>query len=158
MEMSSSRLIPAPRQQVWEALNTPETLKQCIAGCEIIEPCGPDQYNVAMGVKIGPVSARFKGNLTLGNIIAGQSYTITFEGQGGMAGFARGEARVALESTEAGTELRYEIKARIGGELAQLGSRLVDTTAKKIADDFFTRFIALFNAPPRPHQETIERY
>lgn len=150
MEMSSERLVPAAPQAVWDALNAPETLRSCIAGCEKIELVGPDQYDVAMSIKIGPVSARFKGKMSLNDIVAPDAYSILFEGQGGMAGFAKGSAAVQLvpQEGDAGTLLKYQVQAQVGGKLAQLGSRLIDSSAKKMADDFFARFVALFAPAP----------
>ena len=144
MEMSSNRVISAPRHQVWEALNDPETLKRCIAGCDKIEATGDDRYDVAIAIKIGPVSAKFKGAMTLKDIVPDHSYLIDFEGQGGLAGFAKGSAAVQLVTVDEGTDLRYQAQAKVGGKLAQLGSRLIDSSAKKMADDFFKRFVMLF--------------
>jgi carbon monoxide dehydrogenase subunit G len=150
MEMSSERLVPAAPQAVWDALNAPETLRNCIAGCEKIELIGPDQYDVGMSIKIGPVSAKFKGKMSLNDIVAPDSYSILFEGQGGMAGFAKGSAAVQLlpQENDGGTLLRYQVQAQVGGKLAQLGSRLIDSSARKMADDFFARFVALFALSP----------
>jgi carbon monoxide dehydrogenase subunit G len=146
MEMSSERLVPAAPQAVWDALNDPETLRSCIAGCEKIDLLGPDQYEVGMAIKIGPVSAKFKGKMSLQDIVPPQSYAIVFEGQGGMAGFAKGSAMVRLAAADEGTMLHYEVNAQVGGKLAQLGSRLIESSAKKMADDFFAKFVALFQA------------
>jgi carbon monoxide dehydrogenase subunit G len=140
MEMSGEQLIPASQQTVWEALNDPEMLKACVPGCESIEPAGENVYQVLMVARVGPVSAKFKGKLTLSDIRPPQSYSIAFEGQGGAAGFAKGGAQVRLVPEGNKTKLAYDVKASVGGKLAQIGSRLVDAAAKKIADDFFRNF------------------
>ncbi len=140
MEMTGEQLIPAPQQQTWDALNDPAILKQCVPGCESIEPVGENQYQVLMVARVGPVSAKFKGKLTLSDVQPPNSYAIAFEGQGGAAGFAKGGAQVRLSPEGAGTKLSYEAKANVGGKLAQIGSRLIDAAAKKVADDFFRNF------------------
>jgi len=137
MEMKGEQLIPAPQQAVWDALNDPGVLKACVPGCESIEKSGDNEYQVLMVARVGPVSAKFKGRLTLSDINPPSSYSISFEGQGGAAGFAKGSAHVSLSSEGAHTRLSYEVKANVGGKLAQIGSRLVDAAAKKVADDFF---------------------
>jgi len=148
MEMSSERLIEAPPGAVWKALNDLETLRTCITGCERIEEKEPDVYDVAMSVKIGPVNARFKGQLSLLDVQEPTAYTIRFEGQGGVAGFAKGSATVHLQpqEDEDQTMLCYSASAQVGGKLAQLGSRLIDSAAKKMADDFFDKFTSSFSA------------
>jgi uncharacterized protein len=140
MEMSAQQLIPATQQQTWDALNDPAMLKQCVPGCEAIDLVGENQYQVLMVARVGPVSAKFKGKLTLSDIQAPNSYSISFEGQGGAAGFAKGGAHVRLAPDGEGTRLSYDVKASVGGKLAQIGSRLVDAAAKKVADDFFRNF------------------
>jgi carbon monoxide dehydrogenase subunit G len=140
MEMSGEQLIPAPQQTVWDALNNPDVLKACVPGCESIERSGDNEYQVLMVAKVGPVSAKFKGKLKLSDIRPPQSYAIGFEGQGGAAGFAKGGAQVRLSSQQDKTRLAYDVKASVGGKLAQIGSRLVDAAAKKVADDFFRNF------------------
>jgi carbon monoxide dehydrogenase subunit G len=140
MELTGDRLIPAPRTRTWEALNDPEVLKACIAGCESLERTGDDGFSALVAVKIGPVSARFKGNLKLSNVQPGSSYTIHFDGQGGAAGFGKGSADVALEDEAGQTRLRYTARAQVGGKMAQIGSRLVDAAAAKISEDFFQAF------------------
>jgi hypothetical protein len=141
MEMTGEQLIPAPQAEVWRALNDPAVLKECVPGCESIDPSGENVYQVLMVAKVGPVSAKFKGKLTLSDVKPPDSYSIAFEGQGGAAGFAKGGAHVKLLSeNQQQTKLSYEVKANVGGKLAQIGSRLVDAAARKIADDFFTRF------------------
>ncbi|HEY6820551.1 MAG TPA: carbon monoxide dehydrogenase subunit G [Burkholderiales bacterium] len=156
MEMTGEQLIPASQQQTWEALNDPNMLKDCVPGCESIDPIGENQYQVLMVARVGPVSAKFKGKLTLSDIKPPNSYAIAFEGQGGPAGFAKGGANVRLTSEKAGeTKLAYDVKASVGGKLAQIGSRLVDAAAKKVADDFFKNFNskvgALHAAPAGGH-------
>ena len=140
MEMSGEQVIPAPQQDTWRALNDPAVLKACVPGCEAIDPIGQDQYQVLMVARVGPVSAKFKGKLTLSDIKPPNSYAIAFEGQGGPAGFAKGGAQVRLAPEGHGTKLSYDVKASVGGKLAQIGSRLVDAAAKKVADDFFRNF------------------
>jgi carbon monoxide dehydrogenase subunit G len=142
MEMKGEQLIPAPQKVVWDALNNPQILKECVPGCESIDPIGPDEYQVLMVARVGPVSAKFKGKLALLDIKAPNSYSITFEGQGGPAGFAKGGAQVSLSLKDGQTLLSYGAKANVGGKLAQIGSRLVDAAAKKVADDFFRNFNA----------------
>lgn len=141
MELSSSRFVPAPPGRVWDALNDPDTLRACIPGCEsfVREPDGAWAATVA--AKVGPVSARFGGRIDLADVNPPTSYTLRFQGQGGAAGFANGEAKVALAPAEGGTTLNYTASAQIGGKLAQVGSRLVDGAAAKLADDFFARFV-----------------
>jgi carbon monoxide dehydrogenase subunit G len=140
MEMTGEQLVPAPQKVVWDALNDPEMLKQCVPGCESIDPIAENTYQVLMVARVGPVSAKFKGKLTLSDITPPNSYSIAFEGQGGPAGFAKGGAQVRLTSEGSQTKLAYDVKASVGGKLAQIGSRLVDAAAKKVADDFFKNF------------------
>ena len=140
MEMTGEQLIPAPQQQTWDALNDPEILKQCVPGCESIESIGDNQYQVLMVARVGPVSAKFRGKLSLSDVQPPSSYAIAFEGQGGAAGFAKGGAQVRLSAEGDSTRLTYEAKANVGGKLAQIGSRLVDAAARKVADDFFRNF------------------
>ena len=140
MEMTGEERIPAPQSRTWAALNDPEILKACVPGCESIDPVAENEYQVLMVARVGPVSARFKGKLTLSDIKAPESYSIAFEGQGGAAGFGKGSARVQLAPDGEGTLLRYDVKANVGGKLAQIGSRLVDAAARKIAEDFFAAF------------------
>jgi len=138
--MSAEQVIPASQQQTWDALNDPSMLKQCVPGCESIDPIGDNQYQVLMVARVGPVSAKFKGKLTLSDIQPPNSYSISFEGQGGAAGFAKGGAQVRLSPEGESTRLAYDVKANVGGKLAQIGSRLVDAAAKKVADEFFNNF------------------
>ena len=156
MEMKGEQLIPAPQQVVWDALNDPEVLKVCVPGCESIEKSGDNEYQVLMVARVGPVSAKFKGKLTLSDINPPSSYSISFEGQGGAAGFAKGSAQVRLSSAGAHTKLSYEVKANVGGKLAQIGSRLVDAAAKKVADDFFRNFNEKAASVQHPGSEAHE--
>jgi carbon monoxide dehydrogenase subunit G len=143
MEMSNTRTVPLPRQVVWNALNDPAVLKDCVPGCESMEPDGEHAWRIVMAARVGPVSARFNGRMAMTDINEPESYTLQFDGQGGAAGFARGDARVTLKPLdERQTEMSYVAKAQIGGKLAQIGSRLVDGAAAKLADDFFARFVA----------------
>jgi carbon monoxide dehydrogenase subunit G len=149
MELTGERLIPANQAATWAALNDPAILQACIAGCESLERSGDDAFAAVVAVRIGPVSARFKGSLKMVEARAPDGCTIQFEGQGGAAGFGKGAAEVALVPAEGGTLLRYAAKAQVGGKLAQIGSRLVDAAAAKLAGDFFAAFEARL-APPAP--------
>ena len=146
MEMQASRTLAVSQQQAWEALNDPEVLKLCIPGCDKVEPTGENQYSVAMALKIGPVSAKFAGKITLSDIVPPESYNIAFEGSGGVAGFGKGNAQVKLvplpadAAGQASCELHYTVHASVGGKIAQLGQRLIDGAAKSMAEDFFKRF------------------
>jgi carbon monoxide dehydrogenase subunit G len=142
MQMTGQRTLPVPPQTAWAALNDPDMLKACIAGCESMAMTEPYRYELVMAARIGPVAARFRGRLTQSEVIEPQSYRIDFDGQGGAAGFGKGSAAVRLTPTQAGTQLDYEVTAQIGGKLAQVGSRLLDGAARKIADDFFASFEA----------------
>ncbi|UVH55653.1 carbon monoxide dehydrogenase subunit G [Variovorax paradoxus] len=171
MEMLGNRRLGITQQQAWEALNDPETLKKCIPGCDKFELTGDNQYSVALALKIGPVSAKFNGKVQLSDIVAPDGYKLSFEGQGGVAGFAKGSSSVTLKPVAvdeaavvaaapvdaavaheaeaaspppaaAGCELDYTVQAQVGGKIAQLGQRLIDGAAKSTADDFFKRFEA----------------
>jgi carbon monoxide dehydrogenase subunit G len=147
MELHGERLIPASLDVTWSALNDPETLKACIVGCESLERTGEDAYTAVVAMKIGPVSARFKGNLKMTDIDAPNGYTIGFDGQGGVAGFGKGSADVKLSAEgAAATKLAYNARATVGGKMAQIGSRLIDATAAKITEDFFKAFEANLQA------------
>jgi carbon monoxide dehydrogenase subunit G len=159
MEMTGERRIPAPRQTVWEALNNPEVLKASIPCCESLEKLADDQMKATASVKIGPISAKFTGKVQLSEIDPPNGYRISGEGQGGGAGFAKGGANVGLTDDGADTLLHYAVNAQVGGKLAQLGGRLVDASAKQMADLFFDRFSsqvqALAPAPAgAPHSAT----
>ncbi len=146
MEMQGEERIAARRDIVWAALNDPEILRQCIPGCQSLELKSPTELSASVKIKIGPVSASFSGDVVLSNINAPESYTISGEGKGGIAGFAKGGADVALTEDGEETVLAYEAKAEIGGKLAQLGSRLVSSSAKKLAQQFFADFNAAVTA------------
>ncbi len=150
MELQGERLIPASQDKTWAALNDPEILKACITGCESLERSGDDAYAALVAVKVGPVSARFKGHLKLLNVQAPNGYTLHFDGQGGVAGFGKGSADVTLSPEGGQTRLKYAAKAQVGGKLAQVGSRLVDAAAAKVAEDFFKAFEARLAPPAAP--------
>ncbi len=140
MEMSGEYTIPAPREKVWEALNDPEVLKQCIDGCQSLEQTSDTEFQAKVTAKVGPVKATFNGKVNLSDIDPPNGYTISGEGQGGVAGFAKGGAEVRLSGEGNETVLNYEANAEVGGKLASVGSRLVLGVAKKTADDFFSKF------------------
>ena len=140
MDMQGSRALAITQQQAWDALNNPEVLKACIPGCDKVEATGENQYAVGVAVKIGPVAAKFSGKITLSDIKPPESYTITFDGQGGAAGFGKGNSQVTLVPKGTGCELSYTVHASVGGKIAQLGQRLIDGVAKSMAEDFFKRF------------------
>jgi carbon monoxide dehydrogenase subunit G len=152
MEMTGEQLIPVPQQRVWEGLNDPEVLKACIPGCDTIERISDTEYRVAMTAAVGPVKAKFNGKLLLADLNPPNSYTLSFEGSGGAAGFGKGGAQVALAPEGASTKLSYKATAQVGGKLAQVGSRLIDGVAKKMADEFFQR-VNLRLAGPAPARE-----
>lgn len=145
MDMTGEERIAAPRDAVWAGLNNPDILKQCIPGCQSLEWVSPTELTATVKLKIGPVSASFNGEVKLSNINAPESYTISGEGKGGIAGFAKGGADVVLKEDGDETILQYEAKAQVGGKIAQLGSRLVDSSAKKLAQQFFSDFSAAIN-------------
>ena len=140
MDLSGTRNIPLPRDQVWRALNDLAVLQESVPGCESIVEIAPNQLQAVATAKVGPVKAKFKGTVDLTNIVEGESYTITGQGKGGAAGFAKGSADVKLSDQDGGTLLSYTVKANLGGKLAQLGSRIIDQAAKKMADEFFDNF------------------
>ena len=143
MDMSGEYVISAPRKAVWEALNDPEILKQCIPGCESVDKTSDTEFEAKVTAKVGPVRAKFRGKVTLSDINPPNGYTISGEGSGGAAGFAKGGAKVSLSDDPEGTKLSYSVDATVGGKLAQIGSRLIDSTAKKMANDFFSSFADL---------------
>jgi carbon monoxide dehydrogenase subunit G len=149
MEMTGEFRIPAPRQRVWQGLNDPEVLKQCIPGCQTLEKVSDTEFNGRVVASVGPVRATFGGKVTLSDLDPPQSYTISGEGSGGVAGFARGGAKVSLAEDGAATVLTYAVQAQVGGKLAQVGSRLIDGVARKMANDFFGQFAAVM-APEQP--------
>ena len=146
MEMISEQRICATREEVWAALNDTEVLKQSMPGCESFEPKGENIFEARITTKVGPVKAKFKFKVELTNITAPQGYTIKGEGQGGVAGFAKGSAKVELAEDGAETILVYNVQASVGGKLAQLGARLIDGTAKKMSDEFFGNFNDLLSS------------
>ncbi len=140
MDMTGEQRISASRSVVWEALNDPDVLKQSISGCEKLDKTSPTDFSATVTAKIGPVKAKFNGAVTLSDLNPPESYTISGEGKGGVAGFVKGQANVSLTEDGSETVLSYKVKAQVGGKLAQLGSRLIASTARKMADDFFKRF------------------
>ena len=140
MEMKGEQLIPVPQAEVWRGLNDPETLKACIPGCESIERVTDTEYKVALTIAVGPVKAKFAGKLMLSDLNPPTSYALAFEGSGGAAGFAKGNANVRLSTEGSATRLSYSTKANVGGKLAQIGSRLIDGVAMKTANEFFAKF------------------
>lgn len=154
MDMTGEYRIDAPRERVWEGLNDPEVLKQCIPGCEEIVQKSDTELSAKVTAKVGPVKAKFAGDVTLSDINPPESYTISGEGKGGAAGFAKGGAKVHLAEDGAdATVLTYEVDAQVGGKLAQIGARLINGTAKKMADDFFGKFSELVASPAAPAEE-----
>jgi hypothetical protein len=143
MDMSGEYRISAPRERVWEALNDADILKQCIPGCESIEKLSPTEFTAKVTAKVGPVKASFTGAVKLSDLVPPKSYRISGEGKGGPAGFASGGATVELEDAGVDTLLRYTVEANVGGKLAQIGSRLIDGTAKKLSEEFFGKFAAV---------------
>ena len=155
MEMNGEQRIPVTQQRVWEALNDPDTLKACIPGCESIEKVSDTEYKVAVTAAIGPVKAKFNGKLLLSELNPPNSYSLAFEGSGGAAGFGKGSAQVSLAPDGDGTLLTYKANASVGGKLAQIGSRLIDAAAKKVADDFFNNFNRKFSGEPSGDETVI---
>jgi uncharacterized protein len=147
MDMTGEYRIPAPREKVWAALNDPEILKNCIPGCEELNKDSETELSAKVSTKVGPVSAKFTGKVTLSDINPPAGYKITGEGQGGVAGFAKGGAEVNLEEDGNETILTYKATAQVGGKLAQIGSRLIDSTAKKMAGQFFGKFAEVVGEP-----------
>lgn len=139
MDMSGEQRIPASREKVWKALNNPNVLRKCMPGCESMEKKSPTEMTATFKVKVGPVSASIKSDVTLTNVNAPESYTLVSEGSGGIAGFVKGSADVHLHEEDGETVLRYETKVQVGGKLAMLGSRLIDSSAKKLTAQFFER-------------------
>jgi uncharacterized protein len=157
MEMSGEQLIPVPQARVWAGLNDPEVLKASIPGCESIERVSDTEYKVLLTASVGPVKAKFNGKLLLSDVNPPTSYKLSFEGSGGAAGFGKGGAQVSLAPDGAGTKLSYLANAQVGGKLAQVGSRLIDGVAKKMAGEFFQRFNEKLAGPaPAPAATTAE--
>lgn len=153
MDMTGEYRISAPRQKVWEALNNPEVLKICIPGCEELNKDSDTELSAKVSTKVGPVSAKFTGKVLLSDINPPEGYKITGEGQGGVAGFAKGGAEVKLEEDGNETILSYTATAQVGGKLAQIGSRLIDSTAKKMAGQFFGKFAEVVGETSTPDTE-----
>jgi uncharacterized protein len=145
MTMSGEYQLAVPREAVWEKLNDAETLKACIPGCEQLDKLSETEFQAVAVTKIGPVKAKFKGKVTLSDLDPPNGYTISGQGDGGVAGFAKGGATVKLLAKDGGTLLSYAVEAQIGGKLAQLGQRLINGAAKKVADEFFQNFAAAVN-------------
>ncbi|WP_340108840.1 carbon monoxide dehydrogenase subunit G [Pikeienuella sp. HZG-20] len=148
MQLTGTRVISAPRDVVWAALNDPDALKACIPGCTELTKTSETSFEATVKQKVGPVSATFRGAVELSEINAPESYRISGEGKGGAAGFAKGGANVRLEEVEGGTSLAYDVDAKVGGKIAQLGARLIDGFAKKMADQFFTTFQKVVEGDP----------
>src|SRR4051794_39033789 len=140
MEMEGSRVLSVTQDQAWAALNNPEVLKASIPGCEKVEASGENRYAVVVAVKVGPLAAKFAGKIALSEVNPPESYTLSFDGQGGAAGFGKGQAKVKLTPQGTGCELAYSATAQVGGKLAQVGQRLIDGVARSMAEDFFKRF------------------
>ena len=147
MKMSGTRQLPAPREQVWEKLNDIDVLRRCIPGCQSLEQAGDDQLTAKVGLKIGPIDATFNGEVQLSDMDPPNSYRISGSGKGGPAGSATGSANVTLTEKDDGTELAYDVDARVVGKIAQLGARLIDATAASLAGKFFDNFAAEFTTP-----------
>lgn len=150
MEMVGEQLIPLPQEATWQALNDTAVLMDCIPGCDSMEQISENEFQLVMTAKVGPVSAKFKGKMTLSEVDPPNAYALVFEGQGGVAGFAKGQASVRLTPEADGTRLSYSVKAMIGGKLAQVGARLIDGVAKKLADQFFKNLNARATAGAAP--------
>lgn len=150
MEITGIQSIAAPRQRVWEALNDPDILKRCLPGCESVLRTSAEEFKVVMAAAIGPLRARFNGVLRMSDVKAPASCTMVFEGQGGAVGFGKGNSSVTLAEADGQTELAYTAQAQVGGKLAQVGSRLIDSVARKMADDFFKAFKAQLATPVAP--------
>jgi carbon monoxide dehydrogenase subunit G len=147
MTMNGEVQLAAPRAKVWAMLNDAEVLKNCIPGCEQLDKNSDSEFQAIASIKVGPVKARWKGKVRLLDLDPPNSYRISGEGEGGVAGFAKGNAKVSLSDRDGGTLLAYDVDAQIGGKLAQLGQRLINSAAKKTADDFFAKFAAAVAAP-----------
>lgn len=147
MQMTDSRTIAASPEEVWAAILDPEVLKACVPGCTEMNGSADEGFEATVVQKVGPVKATFKGTVVLSDMVPGQSLTLTGEGKGGAAGFAKGGADVRLVPVEGGTELHYDVDAKVGGKLAQLGSRIIDGFAKKMADQFFSNFQSAVEGP-----------
>jgi carbon monoxide dehydrogenase subunit G len=163
MKMQGERLIQATQQDVWTALNDPSVLRQCIPGCEEMQKVSDTDFSARVKAKVGPVSLNMTGDVHLSDLNPPVSYRITGQGRGGAAGFAKGGADIRLENKGGATLIAYDVDAQVGGKLAQIGNRLIDSTARKMADDFFSRFVAIVErgettgaAPPPIHSDSPE--
>ena len=154
MEILGSQIIPASQQAVWDGLNSPDVLKKCLPGCESVELVSPDVFKVIITAAIGPLKAKFNGTLNVTEANAPHSCVLIFEGQGGAVGFGKGSSSVTLKPVEGGTELTYSAQAHVGGKLAQIGSRLIDSVAKKMSDDFFKAFNKELGGLSAPSQDS----
>ena len=157
MTMTGDVTLPAGRPKVWTLLNDPEVLKACIPGCESLEKSGDNGFAAVVKTKIGPVSATFKGKVELSDLVPLVGYTIKGEGEGGIAGFAKGGAKVSLADAPAGTLMHYDVEAHVGGKIAQLGARLIDGVAKNMADKFFASFAAIAAQGAAPTEAAASR-
>ncbi|MFM0013507.1 carbon monoxide dehydrogenase subunit G [Paraburkholderia sediminicola] len=158
MELTGEQILQLPRERVWEALNDPEILRVCVPGCESLERVEDNHYKVVMAAAVGPVKARFNGKLTLTDLQAPESYSLTFEGSGGAAGFGKGGAHVNLQAEGDGTRLVYRAHAQVGGRLAQVGARLIDGVARKMAEDFFRHFTAAITGPAEAQPDSASMH
>ena len=156
MEMSDSREIKADRSTVWAGVLNPEVLKECVPGCQEMTGSAEEGFEATVVQKVGPVKATFKGAVTLSDMVEGESLTLSGEGKGGAAGFAKGGANVTLDEIDGGTRLNYEVEAKVGGKLAQLGSRIIDGFAKKMADQFFENFAMAVEGPKENEAEEAD--
>lgn len=156
MHMTDSRTIAASPEEVWNAILDPDVLKQCVPGCTEMSGSAEEGFEATVVQKVGPVKATFKGTVVLSDMVPGQSLTLTGEGKGGAAGFAKGGADVKLTAVEGGTELHYDVEAKVGGKLAQLGSRIIDGFAKKMADQFFSNFQSAVEGPQEGGDDASE--
>lgn len=156
MQLEDSRVIAAEPALVWAAILSPETLQACIPGCESMSGSIAEGYEAVVVQKVGPVSARFTGKVTISDIVEGRSLRIEGEGKGGVAGFAKGGAAVSFEPVPEGTRLSYTVEAKVGGKLAQIGSRIIDGFARKLADEFFARLQAAVEPPQAEAEETVD--
>ena len=156
MQMSDSRDIAAGKEAVWAALLSPEVLQECVPGATEVTGTPEDGFEASVTQKVGPVKATFRGTVTVSNIVEGRSLTLTGEGKGGAAGFAKGSADVRLEEADGVTTLSYDVEAKVGGKLAQLGSRIVDGFAKKMADQFFTRLEEVIMGPQEDTPDDLQ--
>ena len=156
MEMKGEKIISASRQEVWDALNNPDQLLKAIPGAQAVEKTDEENLTATVKTKIGPISAKFSGKIKLSEIDPPNSYTLTGEGSGGAAGFAKGEAKVSLEDHNDGTILKYSVNASVGGKLAQIGQRLIDTAANKLADQFFGKFNDILSQDDSPQSTDVD--